>query len=94
MIAVIGNPKAACLNPSDLPQVFIQGSVGSAVAPVDTWLKGLCALGPCSNDDIGSIAADILTGCASDLQPFFGNKQPSFVQQIYPAVRMGACLAE
>ena len=98
LIAVAANPNAACLNPSGLLQVFLQGSSGSVVTPVDTWLKGLCALGACSNDDIASIVTNVTTGCASDLQPILGDAQPGsltpVIQEIYPTVRKGVCLSE
>lgn len=98
IIAVAASPRTACLNPNGLLQVFLQGSSNSIVTPVDTWLKGLCALGPCSNDDIASIVTNVTTGCASDLQPVLGDAQPGaltpLVQQIYPTVRKAVCLVE
>jgi len=61
-------------------------------------LKGLCALGPCSNDDIASIVTNVTTGCAQDLQSFLGNAQPGaltpLIQQIYPTARKAVCLAD
>jgi hypothetical protein len=98
VLAVAANPGAACLNPSGLLQVFVQGSSTSVVGPIDTWLRGLCALPPCSNDNIASIVTNITTGCASDLQPVLGDIQPSslvpIVQQVYPTVRRAVCLAD
>jgi len=98
VLAVAANPKAECLNPGGLLQVFLQGTSKSIVTSVDTWLKGLCALGPCSNDEIAFIVTNVTTGCASDLQPVLGDAQPGaitpLVQQIYPTVRKGACLAD
>jgi hypothetical protein len=74
----------------------VQGVNGSIVTPVDTWLKGLCARGPCSNDDLAFIVTNVTTGCATDLQ--LGNTPPSsivpIVQQIYPTVRKAFCLAD
>jgi len=98
IIAVAANPKTECLNPSGLLQIFLQGTSGSIVSPVDTWLKGLCALAPCSNDDIASIVTNVTTGCATDLQSFTGGAEPGaltpLVQQIYPTVRKAVCLAD
>jgi len=98
LLAVAASPQSNCLNPSGLLQVFLQGTTGSVVTPVDTWLKGLCALAPCSNDDIASIVTNVTTGCATDLQPVLGNASPGsltpLVQQIYPTVRKGVCLAD
>jgi len=98
IIAVAANPKAECLNPSALLQVFLSGTSGSVVTPVDTWLKGLCARGSCSDDDIASIVTNVTTGCATDLQSVLGNTQPSaitpLVQQVYPTLRKGVCLAD
>lgn len=72
----------------------MQGVNGSIVTPVDTWLKGLCSRGPCSNDDLAFVVTGILTGCAAE----FGNIEPSavipIVQQAYPTVRKAVCLAE
>ncbi|KAF9653219.1 hypothetical protein BDM02DRAFT_2160968 [Thelephora ganbajun] len=98
IIAVAASPRSECLNPSDLLQVFLLGNSGSVVTPVDTWLKGLCARGSCSNDDIASIVTNVTTGCATDLQPVLGNAQPGaltpLVQEFYPTVRKGVCLAD
>jgi hypothetical protein len=98
IIAVAASPSAACLNPSGLLQVFLQGTSNSAVSPIDTWLKGLCALGPCSNDNLSAIVTNVTTGCATDLQSVIGNTQPSaitaLVQRAYPTVRKGFCLAD
>jgi hypothetical protein len=98
LIAVAASSSAECLNPSGLLQVFLQGTSGSAVNPIDNWLKGLCALGSCSNDDLSVIVTNVTTGCATDLESFIGNAQPSaitaVVQQAYPTVRKGVCLAD
>jgi len=94
VVAVAADPRSQCLNPGDLLKVFVTGSDGSIVAPVDTWLKGLCSRGPCSNDDLAFIATNVTTGCAQD----FGNISPDtvvpIVQKIYPTARKAACLAE
>jgi len=98
ILAVAANPQSDCLNPSGLIQVFLQGDSGSIVTPVDTWLKGLCARGPCSNDDIAVIVTNITSGCATDLEPILGNAQPGsltpVIQEIYPTVRKAVCLAD
>jgi hypothetical protein len=98
ILAVAASPQASCLNPSGLIQVFVQGISASVVTPADTWLKGLCSVGPCSNDDIAAIVTNITTGCAQDLQSTLGNTQPGaitpLVQEIYPTVRKGVCLAD
>lgn len=98
LLAVAASPQSDCLNPSGLLQVFLQGTSGSVVTPVDTWLKGLCSRGPCSNDDIAAIVTNVTSGCATDLQPILGNAQPGsltpLVQEIYPTVRKAVCLAE
>jgi hypothetical protein len=98
VVTVAGSPQAACLNPTDLIQVFIQGSTNSVIPSMDTWLRGLCSRGPCSNDDIAFVVTSITTGCASDLQPYLGTTPPEtivpLVQQIYPTFRKAACLAD
>ena len=98
LIAVAASSSAECLNPSGLLQVFLQGTSSSAVTPVDNWLKGLCKLGSCSNDNLSAIATNITTGCATDLESILGDAQPSaiaaIVQKAYPTVRKGVCLAE
>lgn len=96
LIAVAASPQSDCLNPSGLLQVFLKGTTGSVVTPVDTWLKGLCARGPCSNENIALIVTNVTSGCATDLG--LGNSTPGsltpLVQQIYPTVRKAVCLAE
>jgi hypothetical protein len=61
-------------------------------------LKGLCALGACSNDDLSVIVTNVTTGCATELEPILGNTQPAavvtLVEQAYPTVRKGVCLAD
>ena len=98
VLAVAASPAADCLNPNGLLQVFLDGASSSVVTPVDTWLKGLCARGPCSNDNLAAIVTNITTGCATDLQPLLGDAQPSsvvsIVQTAYPTVRKAFCLAE
>jgi len=98
LVAVAASPSAACLNPGGLLQVFLQGTTSSAVTPIDTWLKGLCAHGPCSNDDLSNIVTNVTNGCATDLESVIGNTQPSaitaVIQQAYPTVRQGICLAD
>jgi len=98
ILAVAASPQSDCLNPSALLQVFLQGTTSSVVTPVDTWLKGLCARGPCSNDDIAAIVTNVTSGCATDLQPVLGNTQPGsltpLVQEIYPTLREAVCLAD
>jgi len=98
IIAVAASSQSECLNPGGLLQIFVQGTTNSVVTPVDNWLKGLCARGPCSNDDIAAIVTNITSGCATDLQPALGNASPGsltpLVQQLYPTVRKGICLAE
>jgi hypothetical protein len=96
ILTVAASPQAACLNPSALLQVFLTS--GSIITPVDTWLKGLCARGPCSNDDIAAIVTNVTSGCSTDLQSVLGNTQPGsltpLVQEIYPTVRKAVCLAD
>jgi len=98
IIAVAASSRAECLNPTGLLQVFLQGTSGSIVSPVDSWLKGLCALAPCSNDDLASIVTNVTTGCATEFQSIAGDAQPGaltpLVQQIYPTVRKAVCLAD
>jgi hypothetical protein len=99
ILAVGASPQALCLNPSGLLQVILEGTTGgSVVTPIDTWLRGLCALGPCSNDNIAAIVTNITSGCATDLQPFLGNVQPGslspLIEEIYPTIRKAVCLAD
>jgi len=98
VLAVAASPEASCLNPSGLVQVFLQGTSSSIINPVDSWLKGLCALGPCSNDNLSLVVTNVTTGCATELESVLGNTQPAaitaIVQQAYPTVRKGVCLAD
>lgn len=98
VIAVAATPQAACLNPSDLLDVFVEGATSSIIPPTDTWLTGLCARGPCSNDDLAFVFTNITTGCATDLAPYLNGTTPedvvAFVQKVYPTWRRAVCLAE
>jgi len=98
VLAVAASPEASCLNPGGLVQVFLQGASNSIVNPVDSWLKGLCALGPCSNDNLSVVVTNVTTGCATELASVLGNTEPAaftaIVQQAYPTVRKGVCLAD
>ena len=96
IVAVAASSQAECLNPTALLQVFLQGTSGSIVSPLDDWLKGLCALAPCSNDDLASIVTNVTTGCATEFQSITEDPVAltPLVQQIYPTLRKGVCLAE
>jgi len=98
IIAVAADSRAECLNPNGLLQVFLQGTNSSIVSPVDTWLKGLCSRGSCSNDSLEFIVTNVTGGCASDLQSVLGTTQPGsltpLVEQIYPTARKAVCLAD
>ncbi|KAF8226425.1 hypothetical protein L208DRAFT_365646 [Tricholoma matsutake] len=84
---------APCLNPSPLVQIFVTGSNSSLVTPIDNWLKGLCATGPCSNSTLAAITTNLTGGCSTELRALgLQNLTTALVQQDYPALRNAACL--
>jgi hypothetical protein len=96
--SITASPEAACLNPSALVSVVLVGN-SSIVAPIDTWLTGLCALGSCSNSSLSAIVTNFTTGCSSELSAIgFSSSSTSdlisAVEEAYPVARQIACLKD
>ncbi|KAL0956470.1 hypothetical protein HGRIS_002616 [Hohenbuehelia grisea] len=89
---------AACLNPSALVSVALNGGNASIVDPINNWLTGFCNAAPCSNDTLSTATRNLLSGCAADLGPFSeginADEVVAQVQQIFPTFRKVACLKE
>ncbi|KIJ49350.1 hypothetical protein M422DRAFT_224976 [Sphaerobolus stellatus SS14] len=98
LFAVAGNPAASsCLNVPGLIGIVTIEKNASAIEPLNTWLQGVCAADACSNATINAIAANITSGCQSDLNKtgVSQNVVKTIVQdlpQFYPTVRKIACL--
>jgi len=96
----LANPDLSkCLNVFNAINIFTTAANTSIVQPVDTWLEGVCAASPCSNDTLTQAAQNITTGCQSDLSSIGVNSDETSaiqnsIQQIYPTVRKVACLSD
>lgn len=96
----LANPDLSkCLNIFNAINIFETTANSSIIQPVDSWLQGVCAASPCSNDTLTQAAQNITTGCQSDLSSIgvsSGDVQSivSTVQQVYPTVRKVACLSD
>lgn len=98
LLNVAGNPEASsCLNVPGLAAVLTLQPNSSAIPVLNTWLQGSCKADPCSNDTINAIAANITSGCQSDISNT-GVAQGTLqtilqdVPLFYPTVRSIACL--
>jgi len=95
---IAASPDAACLNPSALVSLALVGN-SSIIAPVDNWLTGLCALGPCSNSSLSAIVTNITSGCGTDLSDaglssVSASDLTTLVEKLYPGIRRIACLKD
>jgi hypothetical protein len=85
LMNVGGKPDvAACLNPAALLPVLVGAGNGNdtIIAPVDTWVTGMCASPACSPDTLASVIKDVTAGCAAE----FGLPSSDSVQQTIDAV--------
>jgi hypothetical protein len=89
---------ATCLNPSMLLPVLVSAGNGqdSMVAPIDSWLKGMCASQACSNDTISVVVTNLTAGCATEfnLSSSQASQTVQLVQQYYATAREVMCLGE
>lgn len=100
IVGITTDPAAvACLNPGPLTTLFLNPGNTSIVGPINSWLTGLCAAAPCSNDTLSAIVKNITTGCQLELS-VLGPNRPSddqlvtVVQKAYPIVREVVCLKD
>jgi len=96
----LANPDLSkCLNIFNAINIFSTTANTSVIQPVDSWLQGVCAASPCSNDTLTQAAQNITTGCQSDLSSIGVSSGDASaiqngIQQIYPTVRKVACLSD
>lgn len=99
LVSIAGSPDSACLNPSALVQLVLTNSTTSIVPVINTWLTGLCALGPCSNSSLQAVFTNLTAGCPTELQALglSTNNSESSVTQFqaaYPTARQILCLKD
>ncbi|KAF8586696.1 hypothetical protein K439DRAFT_1659511 [Ramaria rubella] len=98
LLGVAGNQEASsCLNVPGLAAILTLQPNSSAIPSLNTWLQGLCAANPCSNDTINAISTNITNGCQADISGTGVNQVvlQSILQDVprfYPTVRSIACL--
>ncbi|KAF8637960.1 hypothetical protein AX16_010593 [Volvariella volvacea WC 439] len=93
------NPEASCLNPAALIPLFVGSQNASVVGPIDTWVTGLCATGPCSNETLANIVTNVTAGCSTELNTFgLGPDRTegliTGIQAYYPTARRIVCLQD
>jgi len=93
------NAAATCTDLAGLLNILATPKNDSLIAPIDGWLRSFCAAAPCSNDTLSSVAQNITTGCASDLNsvgitPDDVSNVASLGQVIFPLGKEIACLAD
>jgi len=89
--------EASCLNPTGLISFVTLGSNSSVIAPINTWLTGLCSKPACTNSTLASVVTNVTSGCSSDLSSLNlstsdVNELISVVQEAYPTARQVVCL--
>jgi hypothetical protein len=89
---------AACLDTSDLLPIMMgiaAQSTDSMIQPIDTWVKGMCALPACSNDVISGVVNKLSSGCSAEfsLSQSQASQTAAAVQKYYPTARQVGCLA-
>ncbi|EMD32049.1 hypothetical protein CERSUDRAFT_88347 [Gelatoporia subvermispora B] len=99
LVSLMTSPDAQCFSPETLAGLVVSSSNTSVVEPINNWLGNVCSLAPCSNSTLSTLVMNITSGCQSDLASL-GITSDSVdeivqvVQQVYPAVRQVACLAD
>ncbi|KAJ7594410.1 hypothetical protein C8J56DRAFT_436732 [Mycena floridula] len=100
LASVAGNADAsACIAPSALISLVVNGEDTSIVTPVNTWLTDMCSAPSCSNDTLSAIVANVTTGCGTELAALgYSTSQSSdilaTIQAAYPTVRNVLCLSD
>jgi len=97
LMSIGNNPDVAnCLAPNLLLPILIGAgnSADSVVAPIDSWITGMCAQPACSDDVLNGIVNNVTSGCSAE----FGLPQVQatlkFVKQSYSTFRQAACLVD
>jgi len=98
LVTIAASPDAKCINASGLSGLFLTGSGSSIIPTVDTWLKGMCSVGSCSNQTLATLVTNITSGCGTELTSLVGtsttSQLTSIVQEAYPTVRQIVCLED
>ncbi|KAG6333690.1 hypothetical protein ID866_5397 [Astraeus odoratus] len=99
LISVAGSPDSACLNPNGIVSLALTNSTSSVIPGVDSWLSGLCALGPCSNSSLQAIFTNITNGCSTELGELgFSTSDTAnlttYLEDAYPTIRQIWCLKD
>lgn len=99
LVSVAGSPDSSCLNPNGIVQIALTSSNSSVIPAVDSWLTGLCALGPCSNSSLDAVFTNITGGCSSELASLGLNTNGStnltlYLEEAYPTLRQVWCLKD
>ncbi|KAI6157531.1 hypothetical protein BKA82DRAFT_4058114 [Pisolithus tinctorius] len=99
LVTIAGSPDSACLNPSGIVQIALTNSNSSIIPAVDSWLTGLCALGPCSNSSLQAVATNLTAGCSSELAslgltPNGSTNLTVYLEEAYPTLRQVLCLKD
>lgn len=97
---ILASPDASCLNPSGLVAAIAGANTStSVIAPLNSWLTGLCAQPACSNSTLAAVVANVTSGCSTELSSVGLNNidagtLTTYVQEFYPAVRQAVCLKD
>jgi len=98
LVSIAASPDAQCINASGLSGLLLTGSGSSIIPTLDTWLKGLCSVGSCSNETLTTLVTNVTSGCGTELTSLVGTSTPSqltsIVQEAYPTVRQMVCLED
>jgi len=96
LVTLAASPDAQCIDASALTGLFLQGTGSSIVGTVDTWLKGVCSVGSCSNATLATLVSNATAGCGTEISSLVGTvsteQLTAIVQEAYPTVREVACL--
>jgi len=96
LVTLAASPDAQCIDASALTGLFLQGTGSSIISTVDTWLKGVCSVGSCSNATLATLVSNATAGCGTELNSLVGtvssDQLTAIVQEAYPTVREVACL--
>jgi hypothetical protein len=96
LVSAFSSPDAACLNPTGLAAIVTTAANTSIVPAVDSWLTGLCALKPCTNQSLTNVVNTIATGCSAELASanVTASQVTDIVLAAYPSVRQIVCLKD
>ncbi|KAI6121450.1 hypothetical protein F5141DRAFT_1186672 [Pisolithus sp. B1] len=97
LVSVAGSPDSSCLNPNGIVQIVLTSSNSSVIPAVNSWLTGLCALGPCSNSSLEAVFTNLTSGCSSELASLGlttngSTNLTTYLVEAYPTLRQIGCL--